>query len=62
MDYILQGKLEATVDGKTSTVGPGGLIYIPANVVHSVIVSPDEDCRFFTCKDLRTGIVGTAVK
>jgi len=60
--YILQGNLEVTVDGKKSLAGPGGLIYFPSNVVHSVTVSPDEDCKFFTCKDLRTGIAGIAVK
>ena len=57
--YILQGNLEITVDGQKSLAGPGGLAYFPANVVHSVTVGPDEDCRFFTCKDMRTGIMGT---
>ncbi len=57
--YILQGDLEIMVDGQKSLAGPGGLAYFPANVVHSVTVGPDEDCRFFTCKDMRAGIVGT---
>jgi len=59
--YILTGNLTATVDGQESEVGPGQLIYIPANVVHSVSISPDEDCHFFTAKDLRSGIAGTPV-
>ena len=57
--YILQGNIEVTIDGNVSSAGPGGLIYFPANVIHSVNVSPDEDCKFFTCKDMRTGIAGT---
>ena len=57
--YVLQGKLIATVDGEESEVGPGHLLYFPANVVHSVTVSPEEDCHFFTCKDMRSGIAGT---
>ena len=57
--YVLQGKLIATVDGEESEVGPGHLLYFPANVVHSVTVSPDQDCHFFTCKDMRGGIAGT---
>lgn len=57
--YILQGDLEIMVDGQKSLAGPGGLAYFPANVVHSVTVGPDEDCRFFTCKDMRAGIAGT---
>ena len=60
--YILQGNLKVTVDGQKFTAGPGGLIYFPANVVHSVTVTQDEDCKFFTCKDMRTGIAGTPVK
>jgi quercetin dioxygenase-like cupin family protein len=59
--YILSGNLHATVDGQESDVGPGQLIYIPANTVHTVTVSPQEDCHFFTCKDLRSGIAGTPV-
>ncbi|MBO23423.1 MAG: cupin [Rhodospirillaceae bacterium] len=59
--YILQGRLHATVDGQESDVGPGQLIYIPADIIHSVTISPDEDCHFFTCKDLRSGIAGTPV-
>ena len=59
--YVLQGKLCATVDGEVSEVGPGHLLYFPANVVHSVTVSADEDCHFFTCKDMRSGISGTPV-
>ena len=57
--YVLQGNLRATVDGEESEVGPGHLLYFPANIVHSVSVSPDEDCHFFTCKDMRSGIAGT---
>ncbi len=59
--YILQGRLNATVDGQETLVEPGQLIYIPANTVHCVEVLPGEDCRFFTCKDLRSGIAGTPV-
>ncbi|MBO6782084.1 MAG: cupin domain-containing protein [Alphaproteobacteria bacterium] len=57
--YVLKGELHATVDGQESDVGPGHLIYIPADTVHSVTVSPDGDCHFFTAKDLRSGIAGT---
>ena len=59
--YILQGNLHATVDGQHSDVGPGDLLYFPANVVHSVTVSREKDCQFFTCKDMRSGIAGTPV-
>lgn len=59
--YLMQGRLTAVVDGLEREVGPGELIYIPAEVVHSVDVLPGEDAKFFTCKDLRHGIAGTAV-
>ena len=57
--YVLEGDLEATVDGQKSNVGPGQILFFPANVVHTVTVSKEGDCRFFTCKDMRTGIAGT---
>ena len=60
--YILQGNLRVKVDGEELDVGPGHLLYFPANVVHSVTVSSEEDCQFFPCKDLRSGIAGTAVE
>ncbi len=60
--YLLAGCLRAIVDGDEREVGPGQLIYIPAGTVHSVDVLAGEDARFFTCKDLRHGIAGTAVE
>jgi quercetin dioxygenase-like cupin family protein len=54
--------LRAVVDGQEREVGPGELMYIPANIVHNVDVLPGDDAYFFTCKDLRHGIAGTRVE
>jgi quercetin dioxygenase-like cupin family protein len=59
--YLLAGRLRAVVDGHEREIGPGELIYIPADTVHSVDVLPGDDAKFFTCKDLRHGIAGTPV-
>jgi quercetin dioxygenase-like cupin family protein len=59
--YVMQGTLESVVDGVASRVPRGSLIYIPANVVHSAIATPDEDVIFLTAKDMSHGIAGTAV-
>jgi quercetin dioxygenase-like cupin family protein len=32
--YIVEGSYELTVDGQTSVVGPGTIVFIPRNVVH----------------------------
>ena len=32
---VLEGELEATVDGQTRKVGEGGVIAVPSNVLHS---------------------------
>jgi quercetin dioxygenase-like cupin family protein len=32
--FIVEGTYEATLDGQTSTVGPGTIVFIPRNVVH----------------------------
>jgi quercetin dioxygenase-like cupin family protein len=59
--YVLQGTLEADVDGVRSRVGAGSLVYVPAHAVHSALATPDEDVLFLTAKDMSHGIAGTAV-
>jgi hypothetical protein len=36
-------------------------MYIPADVVHSALATPDGDVLFLTAKDMSHGIVGTPV-
>jgi quercetin dioxygenase-like cupin family protein len=59
--YVLQGTIESEVEGVTSRVSAGSLIYIPANAVHSALATPEQDVVFFTAKDMSHGIVGTPV-
>lgn len=60
--YILKGKGMSSVDGQPERlVGPGTLIYLPANIVHYIHALPEEDMVFFTCKDMSHGIMGKAV-
>jgi quercetin dioxygenase-like cupin family protein len=33
--YVLEGSLEYRVDGRPVTLGPGGVLFIPAGIVHS---------------------------
>ena len=60
--YIIEGEVLTRVADEERRAGPGTLIYIPPDVVHSTIVVSDEDAVFFTTKDLRHGIVGIAVE
>jgi quercetin dioxygenase-like cupin family protein len=59
--YVMQGTLDADVEGRKSRVGAGSLIYIPANAVHAAMATTDEDVVFLTAKDTSHGIVGKAV-
>src|SRR2546427_799343 len=59
--YVVQGTLESEVDGVRSRVPSGSLIYIPANVVHSALATPDADVVFLTAKDMSHGILRTPV-
>ena len=34
MFFIVEGTYELTLDGQTSTVGPGTIVFIPRNVMH----------------------------
>lgn len=59
--YIIKGRARCSVDGQPERIiGPGELVYMPANVVHYAVATPEEDLVFFTCKDLSHGIIGKA--
>jgi quercetin dioxygenase-like cupin family protein len=59
--YVLQGTLECEVDGVRSRAPAGSVIYMPANVVHWALATPEQDVLFFTAKDMSHGIVGRPV-
>lgn len=56
--YILEGTFRAVIDGRAIEAGPGSLVYIPANTVHSGGATPAGDVVFFTCKDGSYGLHG----
>jgi quercetin dioxygenase-like cupin family protein len=60
--YVMQGTLEAEVEGVKSRAPKGALIYIPANAVHWARATSEEDVIFLTAKDMSHGIAGTAVE
>jgi len=59
--YVMQGTLQCEVDGVKSRAPVGTLIYMPANVAHWALATPEEDVLFLTAKDMSHGIVGTPV-
>jgi quercetin dioxygenase-like cupin family protein len=60
-NYVLQGKLRVHIEGEEDKiVGPGTLIFLPANKVHATVALPDEDVMFLAIKDLSHGIIGMA--
>lgn len=61
-NYVVQGRLRVNIEGQPEqVVGPGTLIYFPANTVHWTVALPDEDVLFFVVKDMSHGIVGNPV-
>ena len=34
--YVVEGKFEVTIDGKTQTIAMGGAFIVPSNLVHGV--------------------------
>jgi len=50
-NYVLKGQLRATVNGEEQLVGPGGIIHIPAETIHSIVAEPGEDVVFLVVKD-----------
>jgi quercetin dioxygenase-like cupin family protein len=60
-NYVVQGTLKGSVNGKRVVAPAGTLIYIPANAPHTLVSTPDEDVIFLAIKDLSQGIIGKAV-
>jgi quercetin dioxygenase-like cupin family protein len=56
--YVLEGHLEFFIEDQQKLIGPGGLIYIPADKIHKAGATPEADCVFFTCKDAASGLHG----
>jgi quercetin dioxygenase-like cupin family protein len=60
-NYVVQGTLTGTVNGKRVSAPAGTLIYIPADAPHTLMATPEEDVIFIAIKDLSQGIIGKAV-
>jgi quercetin dioxygenase-like cupin family protein len=56
--YILEGTFAANIGGQAVTARAGSVLYIPANLVHSGVATPDGDVVFFTVKDTSHGLHG----
>jgi quercetin dioxygenase-like cupin family protein len=60
-NYVVQGTLTGTVNGKRVIAPAGTLIYIPADAPHTLMATPEDDVIFIAIKDLSQGIIGKAV-
>ncbi|WP_034490787.1 cupin domain-containing protein [Afifella pfennigii] len=59
-NYVMSGTLRVEIDGQTFEAPAGTLVYVPANVEHSMVALPGEDVMFLAIKDLSHGIIGKA--
>lgn len=59
-NYVLQGTLSVEIDGQSFEAPAGTLIHVPADTVHSMVATPEEDVIFLAIKDLSHGIIGVA--
>jgi quercetin dioxygenase-like cupin family protein len=56
--YVLQGTLRGHVGKQNIEARAGSVIYIPADAVHGLKATPDNDVVFFTCKDATHSLHG----
>jgi quercetin dioxygenase-like cupin family protein len=56
--YILEGTFEANIGAQEVTAQAGSVLYIPANLMHSGVATPDADVVFFTVKDTSHSLHG----
>ena len=59
-NYVLQGTLKVEMDGQEFLAPAGTVVYVPANMVHSMVATQEEDVIFYVVKDLSHGIAGMA--
>lgn len=58
-NYVLKGVLKAWVNGQEQLVSAGGLIHIPANTLHTIVATPEEDAVFLMIKEVTPlGVAG----
>lgn len=60
-NFVVQGTLKGSVNGKRVLASAGTLVYIPANAPHNLVAKPGKDVIFIAIKDLSQGIIGKAV-
>ncbi|MEP9377676.1 cupin domain-containing protein [Aquabacter sp. CN5-332] len=56
--FVLEGEFEIRLEGQTHRVGPGNVVYVPANTIHQGGACAGQDVMFFTCKDSSHGLHG----
>ena len=56
--YVVEGALTAVIAGHEIEARRGTVLYIPADVVHSVKATRETDGVFFTVKDASHGLQG----
>lgn len=59
-NYVMKGTLRVEIDGQKFLAPAGTLVHVPANMVHSMVATPEEDVIFLALKDLSHGIIGMA--
>ena len=53
-----EGTFHTTIDGKELEAGPGQLVYIPANKIHTGKATAKGDVTFFTVNDASHNLHG----
>ena len=44
--FVIQGRMEITIDGETHTIGPREMVYVPRNAAHSGRNAADEPLEY----------------
>ena len=60
-NIVLQGTLQAEIDGQQVLVPTHHAIHMPTGIVHCTLASADGDVIFFVAKDTRHGLAGPPI-
>lgn len=50
-NYVLQGALKVSMDGRDFVVPTGCLLHIPANMVHTAVATEEGDATYLVWRD-----------
>ncbi len=57
-NYVVKGSLKVNIEGQEGIVRAGEFVHVPANALHNMVATPEEDVVFLMIKDTTAELIG----